>query len=159
MIVNNQTNVKKICKDWGIGLIIAGIIAFLFPNTLSTSFGIFAILLGVIALVFRAKWVIAMIGAVIVLVGAWNIIIVLIYESQYGFLILGIVQVLIGIGALNEYHNIIEGKNISPPKSNKTFKKGWEKQKTWEKVIIIFGIIIVGLMLLGLIEILISETL
>lgn len=108
--INNKKevkpDVKKICKEWGIGFIIAGIIAFFFPAILSTSFGIFAILIGVIALVFRAKWVIAIMGAVIILVGAWNIIIVLIYETQYGFLVLGIIQILIGISALNEYHKL-----------------------------------------------------
>ena len=101
-----KPNVKDICKGWGIGLIIAGIIPFLFPDTLSTSFGIFAILLGVIALVFRAKWVMALIGAVIILVGAYNIIITLIIEVEGVFLVLGIIQILIGIGALNEYHKL-----------------------------------------------------
>ena len=48
----------------------------------------------------------ALIGAVIILVGAYNIIITLIIEVEGVFLVLGIIQILIGIGALNEYHKL-----------------------------------------------------
>ena len=94
-------------KEWGIGLIVGGIIPFVFPNVLSTSFGIFAILLGVITLIFRAKWNIALIGGVIILIGAYNIIMTLSGNYSYdAFFFVGIIQILIGIGALNTYHKI-----------------------------------------------------
>lgn len=101
-----KKDVKDVCKEWGIGLIIAGLIPFLIPGILSIGFGIFALLLGVTALIFRAKWVLAVIGGVIILVGAWNIAITLLLGELYVFLFVGVIQILIGIGALNEYHRL-----------------------------------------------------
>jgi hypothetical protein len=97
---------KKICLQWGIGLIIAGIIPFLFQGIFDTTVGVIALLIGVITLVFRKKWNMAMIGAFIILIGIYNIIIVLTSQTQYAFLIAGIVQILIGIAALNSYHKM-----------------------------------------------------
>jgi hypothetical protein len=104
--VKKSRDVKQVCKEWGIGLIIAGIIPFIFPEVLSTSFAVFALLLGVLALVFRKKWVLAVIGAVVILLGAYNIVITLLYPGQDAFLFLGILQIIIGIGVLNEYHRL-----------------------------------------------------
>lgn len=150
---SKKRDVKQVCKEWGIGLIIAGIIPFIFSDVLSTSFGIFAILLGVLSLIFRKKWVLAVIGGVVILLGAYNIIITLIDKEQYGFLILGIIQILIGIGVLNEYHGVGKKSEKNEPhkKSEDDFGKWWKKQKIWEKVIIIIGAIIIGIMVIGLI--------
>jgi len=150
---SKNRDVKQVCKEWGIGLIIAGIIPFIFSDVLSTSFGIFAILLGVLSLIFRKKWVLAVIGGVVILLGTYNIIITLIDKEQYGFLILGVIQILIGIGVLNEYHGVDKKleKKETPQKSEDDFGKWWKKQKTWEKVIIIIGAIIIGIMVIGLI--------
>ena len=99
-------DIKSICRDWGIGLIIAGIIPFIFPELLDIYVGVTALILGIITLIFRQRWNLAVIGTFIILLGATNIIVVLSIQTSYGFLILGILQILIGIGALNEYHNV-----------------------------------------------------
>ena len=151
-VKNNSEPVKNIVKQWGIGLIIAGIIPFLVPDTFSTSFGIFAIVLGVVALVFRTKWVLALIGTIITLLGAWNVITTLIIQEQYWFLILGIIQILIGIGALNEYHKLAEGKYTLQHENNKNLREWWAKQKTWEKVLIIITLIIIVIWIWGIIS-------
>ncbi len=101
-----KKNVKNICKNWGIGLIIAGLIPFLIPGIFSVGFGIFALLLGVATLIFRTKWILAVIGGVIILLGAWNIGTTLLFFELDFFLILGIIQVLIGVSLLNEYHSL-----------------------------------------------------
>ena len=101
-----KSHAEDTCKGYGIWLIVAGVIAFLLPEILSTSFGIFAILLGVTALVFRKKWVIALIGAVIILVGTWNICVTLLFETLDFFILLGIIQIIIGVSILNEYHKM-----------------------------------------------------
>lgn len=106
-----KIDIKKTCMEWGIGLLIAGIIPFIFSELLDITVGIIALLLGVITLVFRRSWNIAVIGAFIILIGAWNIIIVLTSQTQYVFLIVGVVQILIGVGALNQYHKIDNKKN------------------------------------------------
>lgn len=142
MSKETNPNIKSTIKSWGIGLIIIGILPFLIPSILSIEVGILAIILGVIALVFRAKWVMALVGAIIILVGVLNVITVLISQEGYLWVIIGIIQILIGISALNEYHK--DGKEKY--KQSKTFKERWKEQKTWEKVIIILaGIIIVSM--------------
>jgi len=103
-----KLDIKEECKWWGICLIIAGIIPFVFPETLDIYIGIIVLILGVITLLFRQRWNFALIGAFIILLGALNIIITLTYQEQYAFLFLGIIQILIGIGALNQYHKLGE---------------------------------------------------
>lgn len=114
---NPKLDLNKECKWWGIGLIIAGILPFVFQGIFDISVGIIALLLGVITLVFRKKWNLAVIGAFIILIGALNIITVLTIQAQYAFLIGGIVQILIGIGALNTYHKI-DGRKVLDKRSN-----------------------------------------
>lgn len=99
-----KTNIKDTVKSWGIGLLIIGILPFLIPDLLSIEVGILAIILGVLALVFRAKWIMALVGGVIILIGILNLIVVLISQDGYLWAIIGIIQILIGVGALNEYH-------------------------------------------------------
>ena len=101
-----KLNVKEECKWWGIGLIIAGIIPFIFPEILNMVIGVIALVLGIITLIFRQRWNLALIGALIILMGVFNIIAMLIVQEQYGFLFFGIIQILIGIDALNQYHKL-----------------------------------------------------
>ena len=101
-----RRNVQEVSKNWGIGLIIAGLIPFLIPGILSIGFGIFVLLLGVAALIFRAKWILAVIVGVIILVGAWNIGTTLFFGTWDIFLLFGAIQIWIGISLLNEYHNL-----------------------------------------------------
>ena len=97
---------------WGIGLIIAGMIAFVFPTVLDTTVGISALLLGVVVLIFRKIWTLLVIGAFILSLGILNIIITLIDFSQSGFIVLGIVQILIGISVLKQYSKKLVGNNF-----------------------------------------------
>ncbi len=115
MVIKKNTkakpNVKEECKWWGIGLIIAGIIPFIFPEILDVATGVIVLILGIITLIFRQRWNLALIGVLIILIGVVNIIGTLIVQEQYEFLFLGIIQLLIGIDALNKYHKL-EKKGI-----------------------------------------------
>lgn len=115
----SKTDIKKEVMWWGIGLIVAGIIPFVFPELLDTSVGIIALILGIITLILRQRWNLAVIGAFIILLGALNIIATLTYQTQYGFLFFGIIQILIGVGALNQYHRLREEKNLVKNKKRK----------------------------------------
>ena len=148
-MVKTELNIKNVCKNWGIGLIIAGIIPFIFQGIFDTTIGIIALLLGIITLVFRKRWNMALIGAFIILIGALNIIIILKTQEQYLFLIAGIIQILIGIGALNEYHKAVEGRSKGEYKQNNSFNSWWKKQKTYEKILIIILFIIIAFGILG----------
>lgn len=104
--VQPKIDMQKEYLWWGIGLIIAGIIPFIFPEVLDLYVGVIALILGIITLVFRQRWNLAVIGAFILLVGAFNIISTLIVQEQYAFLFLGMLQIFIGVGALNRYHQL-----------------------------------------------------
>ena len=101
-----KIDIKNEGMWWGIGLIIAGIIPFVFPELLDVYVGVIALILGIITLIFRQRWNLAVIGAFIILLGALNIIITLIDQVQWGFLFFGILQIFIGLGALNQYHQL-----------------------------------------------------
>lgn len=139
-ITKTKINIKKICMEWGIGLIIAGIIPFVFSGLLDTTIGVIALLLGVFTLVFRKSWNIAIIGAFVILIGAWNIIIVLVSQTQYIFLIVGIVQIVMGVGALNQYHKI-DKKEVSNKRTN------WFKRHS---ILVIILSIFIVLIIMGI---------
>ena len=101
-----KIDIKNEGMWWGIGLIIAGIIPFVFPELLDVYVGVIALILGIITLIFRQRWNLAVIGAFIILLGASNIIMTLIDQVQWGFLFFGILQIFIGLGALNQYHQL-----------------------------------------------------
>ena len=115
-----KPDIKKESMWWGVGLIIAGIIPFVFPEVLDIYVGVIALILGIVTLIFRQRWNLAVIGAFIVLLGALNIIITLIDQVQYGFLFFGVIQIFIGLGALNQYHQLGEEKILVKTKKGKT---------------------------------------
>lgn len=115
-----KTDIKKEGMWWGVGLIIAGIIPFVFPELLDIYVGVIALILGIITLIFRQRWNLAVIGAFIILLGALNIMITLIDQVQWGFLFFGILQIFIGLGALNQYHQLREEKIPVKIKKGKT---------------------------------------
>ena len=134
--IKAKPNLVEECKWWGIGLLIAGLIPFIFPEILDIYIGLIALTLGIITLVSRKKWNLAMIGIFIILVGALNIISVLTFEIEPAFLVGGIIQLLIGIGALNQYHKI----KVKEP--DKKERKVWYKRWWVIVILIIAGLIV-----------------
>ena len=135
--VKDKDNLQNTCKWWGVGLILAGIIPFLFPETFDMGIGILAILLGIVTLVFRDRWNLAVVGAFILLIGVWNIIASLLIQ-EYTFLFGGVIQIAIGVTALNQYLKI-KGKKREIVKS--WYKKWWGISLTIIGIYLIFSFI------------------
>jgi len=133
-----KPDINKECKWWGIILIIVGIITF-FTSGIIT--GVIVLLLGLTALLFRKDWNLALIGTWFIFLGGLNIILEILAftssltESSFSwFILIGIVQFLIGIYLLTHYYKA-DGKEIS------------EKRKM-NKNIVIFGIVLFLLVVL-----------
>ncbi|MBU2615698.1 MAG: hypothetical protein KKC19_01200 [Nanoarchaeota archaeon] len=112
-------NVNDTCRNWGIFLIIASIIQFALSNIFDVSWASVVLIIGIITLVFRKSWNLALIGGMFLLVGAMNIIYVLTLQTSV-FLVAGIIQLGIGVFVLNQYHSI--EKKESPKKKGNWFK-------------------------------------
>lgn len=137
-MVKTESNLNNTCMWWGIFLIIASIIQLALPEVFDYFWGIIVLIIGIVTLVFRKRWNLAVIGAMFTLIGAYNIIMVLLTYTTSSFLVAGIVQIVIGLVVLNKYHKSDYGKD-------KSVGNWWKRQKTWEKVIIILaGLVIIS---------------
>src|SRR3989344_715445 len=128
---NTKIKVNNLCRNWGIFLIIVSIIQFIFLDIFDVYWAVLVLLVGIITLVFRKSWNLALIGGMFLLVGVYNIITVLLAETLYSFLFGGIIQIGIGIFVLNQYHKIKEKE--PDEKEEKVWYKRW-----WIIVIFIF---------------------
>lgn len=94
--------IEKECRDWGIGMIAAAALSFMLTY-LDIFTGCIALIIGLITLISRQKWNLAMIGCFIILVGSLNILGGILLSS-FGWALWGGVQILIGVDTINKYH-------------------------------------------------------
>lgn len=110
MVKNNTTtkeDVNKKYKLWGIGLIIWGLI---FIYGINIIIGAIILMMGVITLVLRKDWNLALIGFLIILLGGTKIIDGVMIEQSFSYF--GLVLILLGAYSLKQYYNS-NGKDIS----------------------------------------------
>jgi len=105
---SERVNIKKYCRDTGIILIILGVIHIIFSGFLSEVWGFLLIIAGIISLVSRTHKMILVVGIILVLVGVLNISSSLFIKINFFWLLLGGVQIYLGIKELIRYNNINE---------------------------------------------------
>ncbi|MBS3076696.1 hypothetical protein J4233_00315 [Candidatus Pacearchaeota archaeon] len=120
-----KPNLKENCKWWGIGLIVAGIILIYFTSMIV---GAVLLMLGVVSLVIRKDWNLAIIGAIIILWGEANLMSAMMIEEHFPYIAL--LQILIGVYALIQYY------------------ESDEKEVSGKKKIAIIGIVLLALIVL-----------
>ena len=103
-----KINIKKYCRDTGIILIILGVIHIIFSGFLSEIWGFLLIIVGIISLVSRTHKMIMAAGIILVLAGFLNISSSLFIKLNFFWLLLGGVQIYLGIKELIRYKNINE---------------------------------------------------
>ena len=103
-----KINVNKYCRETGIVLIILGVIHIIFSGFLSEVWGFLLIIVGIISLVSRTHKMIMVVGIILVLVGFLNISSSLFIKLNFFWLLLGGVQIYLGIKELIRYKNINE---------------------------------------------------
>lgn len=94
-----KLDIKKWCMWWGIGVIIGGLLLMYFSNMI---IGAIILFLGVVTIILRKDWNLAVIGTLIILLGGANLINA-ITSGEY-FSIWAFFQILIGVWALIEYY-------------------------------------------------------
>jgi hypothetical protein len=125
------TYLNKEIKNAGIILIVLGIIHLIFSGYLSSIWGILLIFMGIISLIYRSKDMILVFGVSLILVGILNIFISIqgtIYDSTQNYvfwIILGIAQIVWGIGEMKKFPKIREN-----PKYD--IDKGKKKDFVWQ---------------------------
>ncbi len=123
--IRAKPDIKKVCMWWGVGLIILGMLIMYSANII---IGAIVLMVGVISIVLRKDWNLALIGALIVLLGGTNIIDAVMIEQHFSYI--GLAQILLGIFALKQYYT-----------SDK-------KEVSNKKKIIIIGIVLLVLIIL-----------
>lgn len=103
-------NVNKDFKWWGIGLIFLGVFFIWYTNILV---GAIVLMVGVVTIVLRKDWNLALIGFLIILLGGTKIIDVVMIEQSFSYF--GLVLILLGIYSLKQYYKF-GGKEISDKK-------------------------------------------
>jgi hypothetical protein len=108
-------------KKSGITLIILGFLHFIASEYLLFGAGIVLIFLGIISLIFRKKWMLAVFGTLLILIGLWNI---LPGEEYFGlWTILGIFQIYWGIKEIKFFLSLDKRKKRNVKYYNKV--GGW----------------------------------
>lgn len=103
-----KININKYCRDTGIILIVLGAIHIIFSGFLSEVWGFLLIIVGIISLVSRTHKMIMVVGIILVLVGFLNISSSLFIKLNFFWLLLGGVQIYLGIKELIRYTNVNE---------------------------------------------------
>ena len=93
------SDMKIELRNWGFGLIMIGIVSNLLPDILDPLWGLVLILLGVVTLLFRRRFMFIVIGIGLFWVGIMNIV----AGGFGGWTIFGIIQIYWGIQEISKF--------------------------------------------------------
>ncbi len=97
-----KLDIEKECKSWGIVVIIGGLLTMYFSNMIVGAIILFS---GVVTIILRKDWNLAVIGTLIILLGGVRLIDVIVYDffgMMYG--LFSIILIVGGVYALVEYY-------------------------------------------------------
>lgn len=98
---------RRKIKNWGIGLIVMGIISLLLPTFLNPIWGGLIIAVGILFIVIRQPGLYIVGGAILILAGLYNILI----GSMGGWTIFGILQIGLGISENVQFKKLMTQSN------------------------------------------------
>ncbi len=97
-----KLDIEKKCKSWGIVVIIGGLLTMYFSNMIV---GAIILFIGVVTIILRKDWNLAVIGTLIILLGGVRLIDVIVYDffgMMYG--LFSIILIVGGVYALVKYY-------------------------------------------------------
>jgi membrane-bound ClpP family serine protease len=129
----DNSEINSYCRNFGIVIIILGIIHFIASQSLDASWGVLLILVGIFALLFRKRSTIIIFGITLVIVGFMNIL-TNIFENYSSnnikWLIFGIFQFYWGITEFIKYKKVKE--SIKNERYNRAiYKSNRRRSKTF----------------------------
>lgn len=100
-------DLKEYCRNVGIVLIVFGILHFILPRVLDSSWGAPLIAVGIFSLIFRKRFTLLIYGITFVLVGILNSLPLFSSEVEFGrWSIIGILQIYWGITEFIKFYKI-----------------------------------------------------
>jgi predicted Zn finger-like uncharacterized protein len=103
----NRQAMGKDLRTWGIALIVLGVIHIVAAKLLNPIWGAIIIVLGILNLVIRERGMFVANGLALFLVGAGNIA-ASISKKEYGWIVLGVLQVVWGISEMKKFQRYRE---------------------------------------------------
>jgi len=110
-------DINKYCKQVGLILIGLGILHIILSEFLDAYWGVLIIVIGVIALLYRRRSIILVVGIALIVVGLLNILGS--YDVNVFWSIFGILQIVWGIQELRRYGKTKENKKYAKKKDLK----------------------------------------
>lgn len=114
-------DVNKYCKTVGIIFLVLGVIHIILSGVLSAWWGAMLIVLGILALSYRSKIMIILVGVALILVGVLNISDSILYEINAFWLVFGVLQIIWGVQELIRYKQTKENPKYVIKKESKNF--------------------------------------
>lgn len=88
-------------RDWGVGLVVMGIIHFVLAGSMDPVWGVILVVIGAVCLFVRHRGMYIVIGVALVIVGSMNFVAV--YTGLGAWSILGVLQIGFGVHQIPKY--------------------------------------------------------
>lgn len=102
-------SMRRDIRDWGVGLLVLGVIHFALAGFLDPIWGAILIAIGVACLIIRERSMYIVIGTALVIVGTMNIA----FTGLGGWSILGVFQIGFGIHQVRKFRKYSDARSIT----------------------------------------------